>query len=177
MKRIVFFIACMLFGITLTFAQGKAEMKISETVHDFGEILEEDGDVTCEFIITNTGDAPLELTNVSASCGCTTPDWTKTPIAPGKTGFVKATYKVRGSGSSFSKAVSIFSNAQEAPFVVTIKGKVIKKQVEQPQSQSPVSVSPSPIEDLQLQQTTVNLDATKEAIKDAAKERPVRKKK
>ena len=167
MKRIVFFIACMIFGITLTFAQEKAEIKFSETTHDFGEIMEDDGDVTCEFIVTNTGNAPLELTRVSPSCGCTTPDWTKTPIAPGKTGSVKATYKVKGSASSFSKTISVYSNAQEAPFILTIKGKVIRKPAEEPQS--PAAVSPSPIEDLQLQQTTVNLTAGKATIKDIKK--------
>lgn len=156
MRRIGFFIACMLFGITLVFAQGKAGIKVSETTHDFGEVLEENGDVTCEFIITNIGDAPLELTRVTASCGCTTPAWTKTPIEPGKTGFVKATYRVRGSATSFSKTISIYSNAQEAPIVVTIKGKVIKKPVEQ--SQSPVSTSSSAIENLQPQQVPVSLE-------------------
>ena len=137
MKRIGFFIVCMSFGIMLAFAQGKPEIKISETSHDFGEILEENGDATHEFIITNVGDAPLELTNVSASCGCTTPDWTKTPIEPGKTGFVKATYKVQGSGPSFSKTISIYSNAQDDPLVVTIKGRVTRTVVEQPQTLEP----------------------------------------
>ena len=127
MKRIGFLIVCAIFGCTMTFAQAKAGFSASETLHDFGTIYEEDGDVSCEFIITNTGNAPLEITRVTASCGCTTPDWTKTPIESGKKGTVKATYRAKGRPGKFEKTVSIFTNAQEAPFVVRIKGEVISK--------------------------------------------------
>ncbi len=146
MKRIEFFIACMLFGVTLTFAQGKAEISVSETSHNFGTIYEEDGDASCEFIVTNTGNAPLELNRVTASCGCTTPNWTKEPIAPGKTGVVKATYAAKGRPGPFSKTISIYSNAQDAPFIVTIKGTVASKASETANvqlTQAPVSIEPA----------------------------------
>ena len=129
MKRIGFFITCMLFSFALASAQGKPEIKVSETTHDFGAILEEDGDASCEFVITNTGNAPLEIHRVTASCGCTSPDWTKHPIAPGKKGNVKATYGAKGRPGPFSKTVSIYTNAQEAPFIVTIKGEVVRAEV------------------------------------------------
>ena len=63
-----------------------------ETSFDFGTIKEANGNVSHVFKIKNTGDAPLVLTRVIASCGCTTPEWTKEPIAPGKTGDIKITY-------------------------------------------------------------------------------------
>jgi len=166
MKRIGFFTVCMLFGITLVFAQEKAEIKVSETEHDFGVIYEEDGDASCEFIITNTGTAPLAITDVTASCGCTKPSFTKEPIAPGGTGVVKATYLAKGRLGTFSKTITIMSNAEENPFHVKIKGEVVSK---------PASV------DLQLEQAPISIDPKvvsnkkqKERKKDTS---PVEKKK
>jgi len=172
MKRIGFFIACMLFGITFVFAQGKPEMKISETIHDFGEVLEENGDVSCEFIVTNAGDAPLEIQNVTAGCGCTTPVWTKTPITPGQTGAIKVTYRVKGTSAIIDRDITITSNASETPFIVKIKGRV-KRNTEQqqpPQPQPSVSMSSAPV-DLQLQETVVNPDARQDIKKDVKKRR------
>ena len=147
MRRIGIVIVCMFLGFTLASAQEKAEISVSETTHNFGTVYEEDGDANCEFIITNTGTAPLELTRVTASCGCTTPNWTREPIAPGKTGVVKVTYSTRGRISTFSKSVSIFSNAQEAPFVVYIKGEVVQKTSADLQpTQAPVSIEPKAAE-------------------------------
>ncbi len=144
MKRIGILITCMFLGFTLAFAQEKAAISVSETNHNFGTIYEEDGNVSHEFIITNTGTAPLELTRVTASCGCTTPEWTKQPIAPGKTGVIKVTYGVRGRIGAFSKSVSIFSNAQDAPFVVYISGEVVSKASADLQpKQAPISFDPT----------------------------------
>ncbi|MCL2649907.1 MAG: DUF1573 domain-containing protein [Candidatus Azobacteroides sp.] len=128
MKRIGFLIAGVIFGFTLTFAQEKAAgFSVSEAVHDFGTIYQEDGNVSFEFTVTNTGNAPLELTRVTATCGCTTPDWTKTPIEPGQTGFVKVTYAAKGRPGKFEKTISIYTNVQDAPFTVKIRGEVLSK--------------------------------------------------
>ena len=70
------------------------------------------------------GDAPLVLTRVIASCGCTTPEWTKEPIAPGKSGDVKITYNPAGRPGVFAKAISIYSNGKKGSYILTIKGKV-----------------------------------------------------
>jgi len=168
MKRIGFFAATMLFGITVAFAQGKPEIKFSETTYDFGEILEENGDATHVFTFTNVGDAPLELTSVTAACGCTIPEWTDTPIAPGKTGFVKATYRVKGSSPTFNKTVSVHTNAQEAPYTLVIKGRVKAAAVEQ--SELPVSLTSAPV-DLQSKETIVNPDVRKAKAKIKKKKR------
>jgi len=144
MKRIGILIACMFLGLSLASAQEKAAISVSETNHNFGTIYEEDGSASHEFIITNTGTAPLELTRVTASCGCTTPEWTKEPIAPGKTGIIKVTYSTKNRIGNFTKSVSIFSNAQDAPFVVYISGTVVSKAAANMEpTQAPISFEPA----------------------------------
>jgi len=144
MKRIGILAVSMFLGFVLASAQDKPAISVSETTYNFGTIYEEDGDVSHEFIITNTGTAPLEINRVTASCGCTTPNWTKEPIAPGKTGIVKATYSTKGRVAPFNKSINIFSNAQEAPFVVYIKGEVVSKgSVNVQLQQAPVSIEPA----------------------------------
>ena len=98
-----------------------------KTEHDFGKIHEEDGRVTVIFTFKNEGMSPLLLSNVRASCGCTTPDWPKEPIEPGKTGSIKVTYNPNGRPGRFQKTVTITSNATEPTTKVYIKGEVIPK--------------------------------------------------
>ena len=76
------------------------------------------------FTITNTGNKPLVLTNVKASCGCTTPEWSKDPILPGKTAQIKVGYNT-GIKGSFNKVIEVFSNdAANSRSVLYIKGNV-----------------------------------------------------
>ncbi len=100
------------------------QFKFENELHDFGEIPE-GPQATHEFKFKNTGKEPLVLSNVKASCGCTTPSWTKEPVLPGKDGSVAATYNTQGRPGPFSKAITITSNAGEATKVITIKGNVI----------------------------------------------------
>ncbi|MFA6877071.1 MAG: DUF1573 domain-containing protein, partial [Parabacteroides sp.] len=76
------------------------------------------------FKIDNTGSAPLVLTRVIASCGCTTPEWTKEPIAPGKSGDVKLIYDPKNRPGPFTKTVSIYSNGKKGSYILTIRGEV-----------------------------------------------------
>ena len=98
-----------------------------KTEHDFGKIHEEDGRVSVVFSFKNEGMAPLVLSNVRASCGCTTPTWTKEPVEPGQTGSITVTYNPNGRPGRFQKTVTITSNASEATKKVFIKGEVIPK--------------------------------------------------
>jgi len=98
-----------------------------KTEHDFGKIHEEDGRVTVVFTFRNEGMSPLILSNVRASCGCTTPDWTKEPVEPGQTGSIKVTYNPNGRPGRFQKTVTVTSNATEPTTKVYIKGEVIPK--------------------------------------------------
>ncbi|MGL5113323.1 MAG: DUF1573 domain-containing protein [Flavobacterium sp.] len=76
------------------------------------------------FEFKNTGKTPVILTNVQGSCGCTATNYTKTPIAPGKSGTVTATYNAAAMGA-FTKTVTVTSNAEATPKVLTIKGSVV----------------------------------------------------
>ncbi|MBQ3998954.1 MAG: DUF1573 domain-containing protein [Paludibacteraceae bacterium] len=98
-----------------------------KTEHDFGKIHEEDGRVSVVFEFKNEGMAPLVLSNVRASCGCTTPTWTREPVEPGQTGSITVTYNPNGRPGRFQKTVTITSNATEPSFKVYIKGEVIPK--------------------------------------------------
>ncbi len=93
--------------------------------HDFGTFTKsQTGEgVTCEFIYTNTGNSPLVLNRVVASCGCTTPEWTREPIAAGKKGSIKVTYNAASTGP-FSKTITIYSNSKDGFVTLNVKGKV-----------------------------------------------------
>ncbi len=99
------------------------KISFSEQEHNYGTI-QKGGDGNCEFVFTNEGNEPLILSNVKASCGCTTPSWTKEPIMPGKTGTIKVRYNTNNVGS-FTKTITVTSNAIDSPRItLKIKGKV-----------------------------------------------------
>ena len=79
------------------------KVSFDETTHDFGKFKEADGTVTHKFEFVNTGGSDLIIQNVSASCGCTAPSWTREPVPPGGKGFVAATYNPAGRPGSFRK--------------------------------------------------------------------------
>jgi hypothetical protein len=95
-----------------------------KTSHDFNQI-QQGVPVTAEFEFTNTGDAPLIITNAQGSCGCTVPSYPKEPIAPGATGKIKAQFNAAAIGV-FNKTVTITANAGQ-PTILKISGEVIAK--------------------------------------------------
>lgn len=99
------------------------DMFFKEPLHDFGTIQEGSGaEHVFEFV--NNGKEPIIITNASASCGCTTPSYTKDPVLPGKKGTIKAVYNTQGRVAPFTKTITITSNAGVK--VLTIKGEVEK---------------------------------------------------
>jgi hypothetical protein len=76
------------------------------------------------FEFKNTGKTTVLVTNVQGSCGCTATNYTKTPIEPGKSGTVTATYNAANAGA-FSKTVSVTTNNATTPKILTIKGTVV----------------------------------------------------
>ncbi|MBR3528920.1 MAG: DUF1573 domain-containing protein [Bacteroidales bacterium] len=99
------------------------KITFNELEHNYGTI-QKGGDGNCEFTFTNDGNEPLILTGVRASCGCTTPTWTKEPVMPGKTGTIKVRYNTNNVGS-FTKTITVTSNAVNASrSTLKIKGKV-----------------------------------------------------
>lgn len=125
MKQIIFIFMAILLATGMASAQKKAVIAADETSHDFGQIKEADGKVSATFVVKNTGDVPLAITRVIASCGCTTPEWTKEPIAPGASGNIKITYDPKGRPGPFSKTISVYSNGKTGSFILTIRGEVI----------------------------------------------------
>lgn len=100
-----------------------ASMKFVSDEHSFGTIPEGPS-VTYDFEFKNIGKEPIVLSGVQASCGCTTPTWTKDPVLPGKTGKISATYNTQGRPGSFVKTITINSNVGTK--VVKITGTVEK---------------------------------------------------
>jgi len=90
---------------------------------DLGEIPQ-NKPKAIEFEFKNTGKTAVVITNVKASCGCTATDYTKTPIQPGGTAKVTATYNAANKGA-FTKTVTVTTNAEEAPKTLSFKGTVI----------------------------------------------------
>ena len=85
MKKFLLFLCLLIFGVALFAQYAQTKMQFSSTEHDFGKFKEETGRQTFDFIATNTGTDPLVIQNVVASCGCTTPEWTRQPIPAGGT--------------------------------------------------------------------------------------------
>jgi hypothetical protein len=103
-----------------------AAINFVKTEHDFGTIKE--GDVvehTFEF--TNNGEAPLLIQNAQASCGCTVPDWTKTPVPVGGKGFVKAKFDSSGKPNMQNKTVTVTANTYPTQTVLRFKVMVTPK--------------------------------------------------
>lgn len=125
MKQLVFILALLIFGVTAKSQVAVTKMQPSATEHDFGTFKEEAGRQTFDFILTNTGTEPLVIQNVVASCGCTTPDWTRQPIPAGATGKVTAIYDPKDRPGQFNKTLSVYTNTKPEVTVLVIKGEVI----------------------------------------------------
>lgn len=105
---------------SFSFAQ---EIKFEKLEHDFGT-LKQDAPCSVEFKLTNTGKAPLILAEAKPSCGCTTPEFPKEPIAPGKSASITVKYDSHRVGF-FDKTVTVTSNAVSTPEVtLKIKGTI-----------------------------------------------------
>lgn len=104
---------------------GLGKFRFQKEVHDFGLVSE--GELAIyDFKFTNVGDEPIVMSNVKASCGCTTPSWPREPILPGKEGMIKVQYNSKGRVGIFNKSITITSNAEPATKVLRIKGIVEK---------------------------------------------------
>lgn len=107
-------------------AFAEAGITFNKKSHDFGTINESDGDVSCEFEVTNTGDSPLILIRAVSSCGCTVPEFNKEPIRPGQKGIIKVTYHAKGRPGPFTKSIRVYDNSSPNHVSqVTITGNVL----------------------------------------------------
>lgn len=127
MKKNSLFVIIMLLAFGTSYAQKIEELSFSEKTYDFGTVKEEAGPITHEFVFTNNSPKPIKIINVKASCGCTTPGWSKEPIAPGKSGFIQAKYNPRNRPGVFNKSLTVTTDADEPVVKLYIKGKVTPK--------------------------------------------------
>jgi hypothetical protein len=102
-------------------------LAFEKKVHDFGDIQEEGGVAEYDFQFTNTGNQALVISQVTASCGCTTPSWTKAPIKPGEKGYVKVAYNPKNRPNKFNKSITVYSNGDPRVVSLRITGNVIPK--------------------------------------------------
>lgn len=109
MKRIM--LALTLLVAMVATASAQAEIKFDKVIHNFGNFSEATPVQKTTFTFTNVGDKPLIINQAIASCGCTVPTYTKTPIAPGQKGQITVTYNGKGMfPGHFKKSVTVRSN-------------------------------------------------------------------
>lgn len=127
MKKILFFIAVLFISIG-TYAQKGPKIEFKSDTVDYGTTNKDDDNGSRVFEFTNTGDAPLIITDVKSTCGCTVPSKPKDPIAPGKSGKIEVRYNMNP--GPIRKTITVQSNAVNVPdgtIALKLKGEVVKK--------------------------------------------------
>jgi hypothetical protein len=121
MKRIVWLFLLFATGVH---GQQSRPLKFQEEIHDFGYVNQVGGPVTYSFQFANTSNRPIKILSVQASCGCTTPDWTKEPVEAGGSGFVQASFEPKGRPGYFNKSLTVTTDFDSNPIILQIKGQV-----------------------------------------------------
>ena len=131
MKRVgTLLMVCFLAGITnIALIQAQPKIVFDKTEHNFGSFKESAGIQTFAFDFTNKGTTPLIINSVNASCGCTTPEWTRQPVAPGARGMIKVSYNPVNRPGAFAKTISVMTNSENSNVILTISGTVLEKEL------------------------------------------------
>ncbi|MGC4041670.1 MAG: DUF1573 domain-containing protein [Flavobacterium sp.] len=103
--------------------QKHAEMKFEEQEFDFGKIIQGDK-VTHNFKFANTGETDLVIDNAKGSCGCTIPEYPKTPIKSGESGTIKVSFNSAGKSGEVEKTVTIICNTKNKMEQIKIKANI-----------------------------------------------------
>lgn len=117
----------LLFAVAVT-AAAMAQTKLADAVKfasteiNLGQVKQNEP-ATGSFTITNISNKPLVIEQANPACGCTVADYTKEPIAPGKTGFIKATYNAANAGT-FYKTVTVKFMGVDETQAITLTGEV-----------------------------------------------------
>lgn len=128
MKKIVLLVAFIGFAAAAS-AQAKIEFVAKDNTVDFGKVYKESDSGVRTFEFKNTGDAPLIITNVQSTCGCTVPSKPTEPIMPGKSGKIDVKYNM--SPGPIRKTITVESNAtnvEDGRVALKIKGEVLVKE-------------------------------------------------
>ncbi len=130
-KRIILIIVAILtFAVPMSIEakkKGKAKVQFEEYSFDFGNVNEAGGIVSHEFTFTNTGDGTLLIIDANATCGCTSPEYPKNPIAPGKSGKIKVSYNPAGRPGPIDRTITVKTNGSPKKIRLKINGNVIPK--------------------------------------------------
>lgn len=110
------------------------EIEWKKTTHDFGEIVQ-GTKAKYTFTFTNKGTSPIVISNATASCGCTVPNFSKEPVAPGAQGSVTAIFDSSGKNGNFAKNITVATNVGQS--ILYIKGNIVP---EQSKPKSPVQI-------------------------------------
>ena len=124
MKKILTLMAIACLSLAAN-AQMLNVVKFKKLLHDFGSVKEESERVSTVFSFQNISQAPIYITKVETSCGCTTPEYSKDTIMPGDTGYVRAIYETRGRGGDFHKNLFVYFNQKDLFQSLMISGHVI----------------------------------------------------
>lgn len=135
MKKVTFFLILFLGILSIsapyTFAQKNSKnpaITFEQKTHNFGDIPEDGGKVSCEFKFTNTGASPLVIVSAIAGCGCTKPTYDDAPIEPGKSSVIKVTFNPSGRPGEFTKNITVRTNDPNNKKInLKISGVVIPK--------------------------------------------------
>ncbi|MEX0287538.1 MAG: DUF1573 domain-containing protein [Flavobacteriaceae bacterium] len=122
MKKVVLLLFVGLLAFSVSAQEKTAKITFKTETVDYGQI-DKGSDGVRIFEFTNTGDAPLIISKVSSSCGCTIPKKPEEPILPGKNGEIQVKYDTKRVGP-IRKAITVISNADTPTKVLKIKGEV-----------------------------------------------------
>lgn len=139
MRNIYIYISCIWAAIFAGTAWMPAEaqvkvgagIELDSDIHDFGDILLGSGPVSCSFTVRNTGKEPVAIYSVVTSCGCTDVEWTKSPIKPGETGKISATYSNDEAPLPFDKNLTAYFSGLKKPVILKMRGVCHEKQLTQ----------------------------------------------
>ena len=123
MKKLVILLFVGMIGFAVSAQEKVAKIKFETETIDYGTI-EKGANGVRVFEFTNIGDAPLVITKVKSTCGCTVPSWPKAPVMPGETGQIEVKYDTKRL-DVFIKTILVTSNAQRPSIALKIKGNVI----------------------------------------------------
>jgi hypothetical protein len=121
-----FFALVLIFLTTSAYAQAPV-VEFDKMVHDFGDIMLKSGKHSHTFNFKNISKQPIVIQTVISSCGCTQPEWTKSPVMPGASGKIKVTFLNDQGPYPFDKSLTVYVTGVARPIVLRLKGVVHDK--------------------------------------------------
>jgi len=97
-------------------------ISFDKKIHDFGDVLISDGPVKCTFTFTNISDSPIVVHNIISSCGCTIPQWTRSPVKPGEKGKVDVVFNNDQGPFPFDKTLTLYVSGVNRPVILRVRG-------------------------------------------------------